>query len=393
LLKHILNSLWLTRVKAMAVILFVTVIVILPQSTEAAPTTSLTIKKMAVDGKTVLAKKTIDYHWMMDPNNIPVMGDGMTHYYHQGPVFVDDPDPDTEEALRWNPAEDTNVREKDMGALMGTNVKDLCNLVGGMAEHDTLRIKAQDGLSKQFAYKNIYQYSSREGPMVISWYKDGQYPDSGFSDGMRLVWLADTSTNPWGIHVFGNWDWCQAAEENYWYYYQSGDEKYPTTTGLSVMFVNELIINSTEPVPEGPIVPAAGFKADKTSGYEPLTVNFTDQSANSPTSCAWDFDNDGRIDSTDKSPSYTFESAGQYSVKLTVNNYAGSDSEVKLDYIIVDPAKSNEVANEKPAPLEQEKPSPDTNKKQFDYAKKVFIPAMVIIALGLGIILLRKKDR
>jgi len=76
-----------------------------------------------------LLEKTLNYHWLTDPDNIPVMGDGTTHYYHQGPVFIDDADEETEQALRWNQEENTNVREKDMGALKGANLKDLCDLI------------------------------------------------------------------------------------------------------------------------------------------------------------------------------------------------------------------------------------------------------------------------
>jgi len=234
----------------------------------AAPTTSLTIKKLASDGSTVLVEKTVDYRWLMDPSNIPVLGDGTTHYYHQGPVFIDHPDEATEARLRWNPEEDTNVETKDMGALMGTNLKDLCDLVGGMAEGDKLKIRASDGFSKTYAYKNVYRYSEREGPMVICWYKDGQYPDTGFKDGMRLVWFADDSVNPWKWHVFGNWDWHEAADEEYWYYFHSGKEKYPTTTGLSVQNVAEIIIYSSEPVPQEGAEPHAGSPPEAPS--EPL---------------------------------------------------------------------------------------------------------------------------
>ena len=129
-------------------------------------TVSVKITKLAKDGTTVLEQKTVTYQWMRD--NLPVMGDGTTHYYHQGPVFVDDPDPQTQEMLRWNPEEDTNVDTKDMGALLGTNLTDLCDLVGGMSGGDTLKVKSSDGWNRTFAYKNVYQYSSREGPMVLT---------------------------------------------------------------------------------------------------------------------------------------------------------------------------------------------------------------------------------
>jgi hypothetical protein len=211
-------------------------------SPASAATTSVTIIKYAADGTTVLAQTSVTYQWMQA--NLPVLGNGTTHYYHQGPVFIDNPDEATEQALRWNPAEDTNVQEKDMGAVKGTNLKDLCNLVGGMSVGDELKVKASDGLSKWFAYKNVYQYSTREGPIGLTWYMNGYYPDTGYSDGMRLVWFADTSVNPWGIHAFGNYDWHEAAASQYWYYYVDGSEYYPTTTGLSVRYVSQLLIYS-----------------------------------------------------------------------------------------------------------------------------------------------------
>ena len=211
-----------------------------------AATTQLHIVKYANDGTTILSEKTLSYQEL--ESSLPVQGDGVTHYYNQGPVFIDDPDPATQEQLRWNPSEDSNAfPEKDMGAVKGTDLRDLCNLVGGMSSADSLKIKASDGFTKEFAYKNVYTPPSRQGPMVITWYKDGQYPDSGYTDGMKLVFFADTSVNPWGEHVFGNFDWHESADPQYWYYYQSGEEKYPTTTGLSAKYISEVLIYSSLP--------------------------------------------------------------------------------------------------------------------------------------------------
>ncbi len=47
--------------------------------------------KYANDGTTILSEKTLTYQEM--ESSLPVQGDGSTHYYNQGPVFVDDPDP------------------------------------------------------------------------------------------------------------------------------------------------------------------------------------------------------------------------------------------------------------------------------------------------------------
>lgn len=365
-----------------------------PGTAAAAPTTTVTVKKLASDGTSVLAEKTVDYHWMM--NNLPVLGDGSTHYYHQGPVFVDDPDEAREQTLRWNQAEDTNVETKDMGALKGTNLKDLCDLVGGMGANDTLRVKARDGLSKTFAYKNIYRYSPREGPMGLCWYRDGQYPDSGFSEGLRLVWFADASTNSWGLHVFGNWDWHQAAEPRYWYYYQSGGEKYPTTTGLSVQYVSELIINSSQPATVGSTsgkAPAAAFSAATVAGPAPLTVQFTDQSANGPTTWSWDFDNDGTIDSNSASPTFTYEKEGVYTVRLTVQNSAGRDEELKSTYIQVGPGSSapaptgaepQTTQNQTADPLADEGSTPAAGPASKPALSPALIGLAAVLAVGLA---------
>ncbi len=295
-----------------------------------AATSSVEIRKYANDGTTILNQTTVNYSWM--EANLPVLGDGVTHYYHQGPVFLDDPDPDTQAALRWNPEEDTNVQEKDMGAVKGTNLKDLCDLVGGMSPGEEVKILSSDGWNNRFAYENVYGYSSREGPIGICWFKDGKYPGSEYSEGMRMVWFADNSTNPWGIHAFGNWDWHEAADSQYWYYYQG---VYPTTTGISGQYVNRVYIYSNDPVPTAP---EAEFTSDIQSGDAPLTVQFTDESAGTdPLTYAWDFENDGMVDSTDQSPSHIYNAAGTYTVKLTVTNTAGSDDEVKTDYIMVSP--------------------------------------------------------
>jgi hypothetical protein len=221
------------------------------------PTTSVQITRYAVDGVTIIDQKTVTYPWLAA--NLPVQGDGTTHYYLQGPVFVDNVDD------RWNPQEDKNVQEKDMGALKGTNLTDLCNLVGGMTAGDKLQVKSADGWRMTFDYKNVYQYSPREGPMVLTWFQDGKYPDTGYNTGMRLMWFADTTVNPWSIHAFGNEDWHLAAAEQYWYFYVQNEQKYPTTTGLSGQVVSQLNIFSTQ-------APGWDLNGDRTGNLGDVTI-------------------------------------------------------------------------------------------------------------------------
>jgi hypothetical protein len=82
-----------------------------------------------------------------------------------------------------------------VGAVKGTNLKDLCNIVGGMSPGDTVKIKATDGFTKTFAYENVYTPPTRQGPMVITWYHSGDGYVPQYRDGMRLIFFADNSTN------------------------------------------------------------------------------------------------------------------------------------------------------------------------------------------------------
>ena len=92
-------------------------------------------------------------------------------------------------------------------------------------------------------------------------------------------------------------------------------------------------INVTSaPVP--PVLPVADFTANVTEGDVPLTVAFTDLSTNA-TSWSWDIDNDGTEDNSSQNFVHTYDTAGLYTVNLTVSNINGTDSEVKTGYINV----------------------------------------------------------
>ncbi len=90
---------------------------------------------------------------------------------------------------------------------------------------------------------------------------------------------------------------------------------------------------SVNAVAGGGAAPVANFTGSPTSGCVSLTVNFTDQSTNSPTSWSWDFGDGGT--STLQNPSHTYTAAGTYTVTLTATNEYGSDTETKTGYITV----------------------------------------------------------
>lgn len=90
--------------------------------------------------------------------------------------------------------------------------------------------------------------------------------------------------------------------------------------------------------------PAASFSGSPTSGDITLTVNFTDQSSNSPTSWSWTFGDGGT--STAQNPSHDYTVAGTYTVSLTATNAYGSDTHTKTNYIsATQPSNDPPVAN------------------------------------------------
>ena len=206
-----------------------------PQASAAAgATTSVHIVKYASDGTTVVSGRTVDYEWMEE--NLPVQGDGVTHYYMEGPNFTGDP---------WDANETGNL--KDKGALKGTDIKDLCDLVGGMSPGDEVMIVAVDGYYVEFPYENVYEPQDRQGPIVLCWYKAKDpessagygYPGNGaYSDAMQIVFFAKT-TNANGQHVFGNSDMRACLPEKQYQHFYEG---LPSTDGLSAKWVSDIRI-------------------------------------------------------------------------------------------------------------------------------------------------------
>jgi len=79
--------------------------------------------------------------------------------------------------------------------------------------------------------------------------------------------------------------------------------------------------------------PIADFYANKTSGCDNITVQFTDNSTNSPTSWLWTF-GDGQT-STAQNPSHSYTAPGSYTVSLTATNAGGSNPKTVQGYIVV----------------------------------------------------------
>jgi len=194
----------------------------------AAGTTTIQVVKYASDGATVLNERTISHTEMQ--SQLPVQGDGTTTYYHQGPSF--------DANNLWDTGETLNLKIK--GALKGTDLKDLCELVGGMSPGDTVKVMAVDGFAKTFDYDTVYNPSPRQGRVVVSWHSDSDGEVPTWGDGMMLAFFAET-TNPDGLHVFGNEDMHQALPENRWHYY----DIYPSSNGFTIKNIDRIAVFST----------------------------------------------------------------------------------------------------------------------------------------------------
>ena len=145
---------------------------------------------------------------------------------------------------------------------------------------------------------------------IISWTWD-------FGDGTRVEWTADTKPE---------------------------DGKIPHAYAAKGSYVVSLEVSGprgtdTETRPEYVSIytaPQAHFSASVLQAVVGQTIEFTDCSTGDITSWAWDFDNDGTVDSTEQSPSYSYETPGKYTVSLTVTGPGGSDTQIKSDYITVE---------------------------------------------------------
>ena len=208
---------------------------------------SVEVIKYAEDGKTVLAQTVVDTLWM--EQNLRVAGDGETVYYHEKMIFTGDPDT----MDPWDPDEKSTKAILELGkigAVKGTSVKDLCELVGGASEGDTIRLKARDGWLRDLKYRYVYSPTSRMGELILAWYlKEGTGgSDVKASDVPFMVFLADTSVNKLGeggqgLHVFGNQDMKESMDEEDWRFAEPGR---PSSLGLKGKFISQVIIFSSD---------------------------------------------------------------------------------------------------------------------------------------------------
>ncbi|MDP3565498.1 MAG: PKD domain-containing protein, partial [Methanoregula sp.] len=83
------------------------------------------------------------------------------------------------------------------------------------------------------------------------------------------------------------------------------------------------------------LTPVSNFTATPLSGIRPLTVVFTDLSANTPTSWLWTFGDGNTTNNSVQNPVHAYASSGTYTVIMTATNAAGSNTSTRTGYITV----------------------------------------------------------
>ncbi len=101
-----------------------------------------------------------------------------------------------------------------------------------------------------------------------------------------------------------------------------------TSSGCSSISNNELTLNLRSG-------PTAELSAPSTAGFTPLTVNFSDNSLNTPTQWEWMFPGGTPSTSNSQNPTVTYNGSGLFDVSLKAINGCGSDSMTKVNYVNV----------------------------------------------------------
>jgi PKD repeat protein len=155
------------------------------------------------------------------------------------------------------------------------------------------------------------------------------------------VTFTDTST---GSSITNRrWDFGDGNISNYavstnpFHRYMSAGTYTVNLTVTNASGSNSRVRSQYVTVTTAPVSPAANFTGTPLSGTSPFGMTFTDTSTGSSiTNRRWDF-GDGNISNyaVSTNPFHRYTSAGTYTVNLTVNGTAGTDSKVKFNYITV----------------------------------------------------------
>ncbi|MBI9036190.1 MAG: Omp28-related outer membrane protein [Bacteroidales bacterium] len=178
------------------------------------------------------------------------------------------------------------------------------------------------------SYNQSNSYSGGGAGDLIDW--DG----TNWADLPSPVPAADMVYNHVGRVLVNGWDGASGiipadvvygTPYTHEFTYTLDDDFNPAEVAIVVMVIDAttgFIVNAQEVYLESSIL-SPEFTSDVVTGLTPLVVSFTDETVGDDiASWSWDFDNDGTEDSNEQNPTFTYETAGYFTVSLTVTNAA-----------------------------------------------------------------------
>jgi len=163
----------------------------------------------------------------------------------------------------------------------------------------------------------------------------------------NVTYITNNSNIPVPNHMW-SWIFYKVAQD-----VSLGSHVYPP--GNVSYYTSEVVIKNFtfEEHTTDPVI-SASFTADKTSGNNPLTIQFTDGTIGRPISWQWDF-GDNSENSTEQSPEHIYSTPGTYNVTLTAYNEIDGISTIeRAGYITV-----NAVPTPTPTPAPTPIPAPE----------------------------------
>ncbi|MBK7811411.1 MAG: PKD domain-containing protein [Saprospiraceae bacterium] len=159
-----------------------------------------------------------------------------------------------------------------------------------------------------------------------------------------------------GFNVFFN----NTSLEDGSYFWDFGDnknstEKNPTHNygvegefNVRLIVENQCGIDTFEKIIAVYLIPKVNFAADTIRGCAPFNVKFLDRSSIDVIEWNWQFENGMPMVSFEQNPTVRFNSAGKYTIKLTVKNTNGTNAETKLRFIeVISPVLCPKKPNKK----------------------------------------------
>ncbi|MBI9038994.1 MAG: C10 family peptidase [Bacteroidales bacterium] len=189
---------------------------------------------------------------------------------------------------------------------------------------------SRTALINYFSYSSSAQYKQKSSYSSSAWEnllkteleasRPMIYRGQGSGGGHAFVCDGYQGTN----HFHFNWGW--SGYYNGYFYVSNLNPGGSNLNDLQAAVIG---------IQPATLAPVADFSSDVTNIYTGDQVNFTDESTGNITSRNWTFYGGTPTTSTQQNPTITYNTAGDYSVILTVTGPGGSDSETKTNYITV----------------------------------------------------------